>query len=394
MRSEIEARACEICGAYNPKLIHRQEFTPLDDGSTCGSYDVVICSGCGHGYADRIPSQAFYDRYYREMSKYDPSGPSGAIDASHPNYADVVKSLMPHFPDKTVRIIDVGSGVGHLLGAFKRAGYTNLLGLDPSPRCAAEAQDRYGVRVVATSISEMALAGERFDLVLLTSVIEHLQAVTGSLTEVSRLVDRDGSIFVDAPDAARFADFVAAPFQQFSQEHISYFTAPSLKNVFAGVGFSERNLWKDLRHDGPVIEPVISALFGHSAAPPASSYDEISEPALRAYVKVSQEIEGQLLEKIASLKSTGERVIVWGVGTLTLRLLASTGLRGLNIAAFVDSNKNYHGKTVRGLPILAPPSLKDRSETIIVSSRAHQDKICKQIREDLHLNNAVVTLFE
>ena len=41
-------------------------------------YDVAICRRCGGAYADRIPDQAAFDRYYREMSKYEYAQRDGA----------------------------------------------------------------------------------------------------------------------------------------------------------------------------------------------------------------------------------------------------------------------------------------------------------------------------
>jgi SAM-dependent methyltransferase len=390
-----EHRPCEICGSRERRPIYRQNFTPLDDGSTFTGYDVVVCAECGHGYADGIPDQAFYDRYYRDMSKYEVSAalPANAVDASHPNYADVVAALEPHFPDRSVRILDVGTGMAHLLGAFKRAGYENLLGVDPSPQSAIGAMERYGVRVVATPISQMAFAGERFDLVLLTSVIEHLRDAISSLREVAALVTPGGAICVDAPDASSFAKYVAAPFQQFSLEHINYFSAPSLENAFGRIGYAAETIWTDVRHDGPIPEQALSGLFRASAASRPLMRDHVTEPALRDYVESSRKIEEELAKPIEALRGANQPVIVWGVGTLTLRLLARGAFRGLNIAAFVDSNKNYQGKSVNGVSILAPTALAARCEAILVCSRAHQREIVRQIRDELMLTNPVQTLF-
>lgn len=373
--------------------MYEQRFTPLDDGSTFTGYDVVVCAACGHGYADRVPSQDFYDRYYREMTKYGSFRPVNAVDASHPNYADVVSALERYFPDRSVRVLDIGTGSGHLLGAFRAAGYENLLGIDPAAQCAADAAERYGVRVVATPISHMAFGGERFDLVILGSVIEHLRDAVPSLEEAASVVAPGGAIFIDAPDAERFAAFPGAPFQQFSLEHINYFAAPSLVNVFRRIGYEPVDVWHDVRHDGPVAEPALCGLFRESRAAGEIVRDDVTEPALRAYVAASRAAEAELARPIAGLRRTREPVIVWGVGTLTLRLLTTETFRELNVVAFVDSNRNYQGKRVGGIPILAPAELRGRAETIVVSSRAHQGEIVAQIRQDLRLGNPVVTLF-
>ena len=389
----MQQRGCDICGSLGRRAIHEQTFAPLDDGSTFTGYEVVICSDCGYGYADGIPPQEFYDRYYRDMSKYGPFQPGNPVDATHSNYTGRRKNSLVALS----RPLDPHTRHRHRIGAYARRPQERRVSKfarhGSSPQCASEVMQRYGVRVVATPISQMAFEGQRFDLVLLTSVIEHLRDAIVSLEGAAALLAPGGAIFIDAPDASRFADFVAAPFQQFSLEHINYFTASSLENAFSRIDFSPVDIWTDVRHDGPVKEAVISGLFRRATAARKIKRDEVAESALRAYVDASRRVETDLTRKIQPLRAQRSPVIIWGVGTLTLRLLATGAFKDLDVVAFVDSNKNYQGKRVGGLPILAPSALQGRSETILVSSRAHQAAIARQIRNELALPNPVVTLF-
>ena len=165
------SRGCDICGAGAGRLIYRQRFARFDDRSAFDGYDVAACPRCGFVYADGIPVQAVFDRYYREMSKYESHAADGEVSpAAAANYRAIVHEIAQRLPDRALRILDVGSASGHLLAGFREAGYDDVLGLDPSPRCAEIARARYGIEVVNTPISAMRFEGARFDLVLLSSV--------------------------------------------------------------------------------------------------------------------------------------------------------------------------------------------------------------------------------
>ncbi len=62
-------------------------------------------------------------------------------------------------------------------------------------------------------------------------------------------------------------------------------------------------------------------------------------------------------------------MIVWGVGTHTLRLLATGGLDPSKIVEFVDSNPKYQSRDLRGIPVISPAELKDQQSPILISSQ-------------------------
>jgi hypothetical protein len=87
-------------------------------------------------------------------------------------------------------------------------------------------------------------------------------------------------------------------------------------------------------------------------------------------------------------------MIVWGVGTHTLRLLATGGLDPRTIKAFVDSNTKYQKQELRGLPVISPDELGAHPEPILISSRGFQNQIHEQIRDRLGLTNPVILLYD
>ncbi|HWR01104.1 MAG TPA: hypothetical protein VN371_04520 [Chlorobaculum sp.] len=61
-------------------------------------------------------------------------------------------------------------------------------------------------------------------------------------------------------------------------------------------------------------------------------------------------------------------VVVWGAGSYTRRLLATTALSKGNLRYFVDNDGNKQGKELAGVPVLSPDSLSGFDGTIIIAS--------------------------
>jgi hypothetical protein len=140
----------------------------------------------------------------------------------------------------------------------------------------------------------------------------------------------------------------------------------------------------------------LSALFRMEPAadPLTFTRDEQTEAGLERYVAQCATDAERLTARIDAIVASGEPFLVWGVGTHTTRLMATSRLAGANIAAFIESNVSYHGKTLGGRPILAPEALRGRSEPVLVSSRVFQREIADQIRVDLGCTNPLILLYD
>jgi hypothetical protein len=66
----------------------------------------------------------------------------------------------------------------------------------------------------------------------------------------------------------------------------------------------------------------------------------------------------------------------------------------VRIRAYIESNARYHGRQLRGVPIIAPAELPSYPEPVLVSSFVYQREIVRQIREGLGCANEVILLYE
>jgi SAM-dependent methyltransferase len=383
-------RSCPVCDGAKRRILHHQQFLdgPIGDG-----YDVAICEQCGAGFADGIPSQATMDSYYAEQSKYTYSHTDGAGSPwDIKRFEATLDQVIPRLTSRNARILDVGCATAGLLALLKARGYENVLGFDPSQECADTAKRMHGIEVRTGSFLQMENWTESFDLILMVGVLEHLHEAALSIRIISKLLRPDGLFYCAVPDVEGLADCANAPYQQFSVEHVNFFSKHSLDNSFIRNGLSPLSTsrwtieWRER-----VFEPIASGIYKLGASG-SFAFDYSTAPALERYLYVSKKGDDAILAIIESLKKSGTPILAWGAGTLTRRLLATTDLAKVNIRAFVDSNPNLTGHTLANRPILAPDQIQDRKEHILICSQAFESEIVDAIRKKNRLGNPIIFL--
>lgn len=398
-------RHCPICFSEQKKVLYKQNFHNKVI-SLMDSYDVVLCNKCGFAFADKIPTQEKFSKYYAEMSKYEFNSQEGKVsDDAMVHFAEIVKFLEPYLAGKQAKILDIGCATGALLSVFKSKGYSSLHGIDPSPSCVQAAQKLYSIKIKLSNIADFK-AKEKFDLIILSAIMEHLIDFNSSIEKISSLMDDNGLLFIEVPDAERFADYIYAPFQQFSIEHVNYFSNHSITNLLSRFSLRPVKVQQHLAKLNMVTDPDLFVLAKKSKKNKKEQSktgkkdfklvkDLVTEPALNEYIAKCSEIEAEVKKLIADNIAKHKKIIVWGVGTHTLRLIGS-GLDLSKVLFFVDSNKRYLGKKLNGIDIISPKSLKQKKTQnipILISTYSYQEEIAKQIKKELKLSNEIIRIY-
>jgi SAM-dependent methyltransferase len=394
----MNRRNCPICANKENHLIFRQSFSQMSDGNLLDGYDVVSCKECGFCFADQIPSQEVFDLYYREMSKYERN--EQIIQENRyefERFNQMVSYIIPFLENYQTRVLEIGCSTGLLLSIIKKKGYENILGVDPSPSCSETANKLYGIRVLTNTLSNLSIKKESSDFLILTGVLEHIRDLDVSLINLWNILAPNGKVCVAVPDASQYINGEDAPFQEFSIEHINFFGPTSLTNLMSKNGFTLVDYKQsNFKVNHNTLTPAIQAIYKKIQNIPVDNSfipDIETEKNLKLYISLCNQREKAIYQIINEIILSNKPIIVWGTGTQTLRLLASSRLKEAKIIAFVDSNPKFHGKKLNGITIVSPESLKNMTELILISSRIYQNEIEHQIRNVLQLSNEIIKLY-
>jgi len=391
-----QSRVCPICGNDEKYFLYRQKFYSKEI-SLMKSYDVVCCKVCGFAFADNIPSQEVFDKYYADMSKYEYNHQEGdSYLGNNLYYKKIYNFISEHIKDKDVEILDVGASTGGLLSIFKENGYKRLTGIDPSETCSKFSYDKYGINTIATDLSSFD-SDIKYDVVILSAVMEHVVDFSGFIGKINEMLNDDGVVFVEVPDLQRFSEYMSGsvPFQQFSTEHVNYFTRITLKNLMCKYNFNEVVNVVGENKVGQINDPDFFSLFRKGGDCAEKFYYEkcLSLNYVSDYIEVCGRVDSEIKKRIKDVFIKYDRVIVWGVGTFTLRMIGDV-LNLSNIEFFVDSNKRYHDKIIDGLDVKMPADIKHYPTLpILISTFAYQNEIKRIIADEMSLRNEIITIF-
>lgn len=386
-------RPCPICSSSEAVKLHTQKFILPDGHPLSEGYDVVSCDQCGFVYADTSVTQDEYDRFYSQFSKYeDKKTGTGGIENQwdRDRLTQTAKDIASFLNNDQASILDVGCANGGLLKAMMDLGYDHVLGIDPSPICVANTQ-ALGVRAQIGSLNK-ALEQEKFDCIILSHTLEHIQDLRTAAEWILAASKPSSTLYVEVPDAARYKDFVDAPFQDFNTEHINHFSTTCLKNFLSFSGFKPLS-WgeKIIPASSNKPYPAIFCFAKVDARITDITKDESLSSSIETYIQRSRKILDEINTRISTALTQNKRIIVWGTGQLVMKLLVETTLANAEIIAFVDNNPINQGKMFRGIKILAPDQIDHYSEPILISSTLHQQAIVEQISE-MGIKNPLILL--
>jgi SAM-dependent methyltransferase len=391
----IARRQCPICENNNVDVLHAQKFAlpeghPLSDG-----YEVVCCLSCGFVYADTAVTQEAYSRFYAQYSKYeDQKTGTGGIEKEwdRKRLEETAGRIAAFLNDTNASVLDVGCANGGLLKSLTELGYARVFGVDPSPVC-VENTKRLGVGAELGSLFQP-LKHERFDCVVLSHTLEHVQDLKQAAQWIQSVLGIDGCVYIEVPDAVRYADFVDAPFQDFNTEHINHFSMASLQNILRVNAF-EPFEWgeKIIPASANKPYPAIFCFAKRSDGNVKIEMDSELKNNIQRYISISRGMLDEIEVRLSAVLSDSKRLIVWGTGQLAMKLLVETSLAQAEIVAFVDSNPINQGKILRGVRVIAPETVTSYSEPILIASTLHQQSIVEQIHK-MGLNNKLIFLKE
>jgi len=388
-------RTCPICRADDATALHRQRYALFDDSDLPRETTIVACGGCGMVYAASNARAEDYRRHYARHSKYDTAvmvSGSGEAATDARRLDDLVRFLTQHvaaLASHDAAILDIGSGRGGLPSAFVGHGYDRVVGIDPSSGCVASMRAiGLAAEVGELEQAEWPTDPGRFDLVVLSHVLEHVFDVAGGFARVAQRVAPHGAIYIEVPDASRYTTQRFPPFYFFDPEHINHFDGPLLDRLASGQGWEIVATWpRVLDLDGGQRYPAIGVVLQRATPVAKPRPAETSgASAIARYVDASRLAVDRSVDgvAIARLATDATPIVVWGAGSHAQRLLAQSALAHCSIACIIDSDPGKQGRDLSGHRVVSSEAglacAEERGATIVVAIAVGADLVVELIR--------------
>ena len=216
-------RPCLLCGSER----RRRRFSRVLPW-------VVECEGCGVVFADPQPAEdelgAIYDEHYYEQFGF-ADGPhandEGLARTKRATFASLLSVATPFVPcGRGGRLLDVGCGLGFSLLAARDRGF-DATGIDPL--APADPAARPGRRIVRATLDAFAPA-ERFDVVSMVDVIEHVRDPVQTMRRAAALLVPGGVLLLATNDSSSAGARMLGPrWTHYHRAHLWFFTPATLR---------------------------------------------------------------------------------------------------------------------------------------------------------------------
>jgi 2-polyprenyl-3-methyl-5-hydroxy-6-metoxy-1,4-benzoquinol methylase len=211
----------------------------------------------------RFYANEFYSGDYKNFNDSSLEVQVNDLEFYEGSWGDVADSIQ-RLSGRTLdgqTILDIGCGWGLFLEYMSRLGM-KCYGFDPAPEAVAYASSK-GASVKLAGLDKIAVFDDqRFDVVTLNNVLEHLSDPIGVVSEVlTEVLSPDGLLVIDVPnefnafqlagrDTHGLADWWVAP-----PAHLNYFSNESLSDLLEGEGY-------DVLHSEASFPLEMFLLFG------------------------------------------------------------------------------------------------------------------------------------
>jgi SAM-dependent methyltransferase len=239
---------------YFREPLYRLPWTPCD---LCGGRDFtavffyreqkkVRCDNCGLEFVERRPidgGDAAGNVYEKDetIECFEKTWTNPLVlEIRTTRLASMFGEIGDRFPIVGGRAFEIGCGEGQLLKYLEQAGM-EVEGIETAERLVQYCRTKVGLHVFRSTIRELNVAPEHYDLVLAYHVLEHLDKPSELFVKANRMLRRGGLLFIEVPvpdlGSLPLSDRLNGRLGYRSNSHMYYFRTGTVARYYEANGF-------------------------------------------------------------------------------------------------------------------------------------------------------------
>ncbi|MCJ7438541.1 MAG: hypothetical protein MUP97_12380, partial [Acidimicrobiia bacterium] len=162
---------------------------------------------------------------------------------------------------------------------------------------------------------------------------------------------------------------------------INHFSLPLLDRLLGNYGFAPieeetRTVLCSANDEYPVAFGLWKQTQASRSVNPADPDLQLAG-GVRRYVDRSRELLERIDGRLRQVVSSGDEVMVWGAGQLTMKLLRDTVLAEADVIGIIDSSPQKQGLHFAGVSVIPPEAATTESCPVVIGSIHHAPEIAR-----------------
>lgn len=241
--SEVKLQSlmkCPICEF--PRCRRRYQMVDRFFRVSEEQFVLYRCSSCGLMFLDEATVVDRIPDFYPDGYWWEKQGDLWGLEGRYRDWVvrnDQLKFLLSVVPEpRSWRLLDVGCGGGTFLRLANQVGF-EAFGLEQSPEAVRIARGHLPDRLLEGSETDLISRGEKFDVITLFHVLEHLPNPLGYLKNLRKLLKGPAGLVIQAPNATSVQARMFGPrwYGLDCPRHLYNYTSFSLLHLLGRAGF-------------------------------------------------------------------------------------------------------------------------------------------------------------
>lgn len=231
---------CPIC--EYPRCTRRYQMMDRFFRASSDRFPLYRCASCGLMFLDEESVVERIPEFYPPGYWWEEGGDALGLERRYREWMvrnDQLKFLLSVVPEpRSCRLLDVGCGGGTFLKLAKQEGF-EAFGLEQSAEAVRISRKHLPDRVIEGSEEELISRGEKFDVITLFHVLEHLPSPFSYLKNLQKLLKRPAGLIIQAPNCRSLQAkiFGSRWYGLDCPRHLYNYTSFSLLHLLGRAGF-------------------------------------------------------------------------------------------------------------------------------------------------------------
>lgn len=235
-------RTCKVCQQVSAEFV--ENINGYLEGN---SFEIYYCNNCDTSFVNdvneneleliynfiykngkQVPGYVRYHEYGEQVLKT--RSPLNYLAESEDMYWAILDCVRKGLIKKSMKIMEVGCGLGYLTYALSIEGF-NIIGIDISSKAIDNAINKYGNFYKCKDVFKMAAeTEEKYDVIILTEVIEHVSNPVEFIGALSKLLMPEGRIILTTPNKSAYPNNIYWD-SELPPVHLFWFSEKSLNTI-------------------------------------------------------------------------------------------------------------------------------------------------------------------